>query len=1086
VYVADTGNNRVVMVTPQGVTSTVQLQLQALSPASLAGPQGVAMDRVGNLYIADTGNARVLMQPANGAYATRVVPTDGVTLTTPIALATDTAGNLYVLDSGLVSVVELPQAAQGLNFVEATPAGPTAVTYKSGAVSSPRGIAVDPAGSVYVSDSVANAVFVFTAGQTTSATALIPTGLSAPASSVSAPAGLALDTASNLYVADAGNSRVFEEYRGPQTLAMGQVGIGTTSPLYPVEVGSYGTVATTLTGFAISSPFTSLTTGSAQCMSTTQLGIGGYCSAEFDYTPGSTPGAVTGSLQATDNAAGSPQTITITATAVVQQPQTISFTLASPVTYGTAPITLGATATSGLTVTYAITSGAQYGSVKGNVLTVTGAGTIVVQASQAGSPAYKAATAVSQTLVVNKASLTLTANNITGGTGVIPPLTYSYSGLVNGDTFAGATTGAPAETTTATATSPAGTYPITLAQGTLAAANYTFAFVSGTLTLQGTGQTINFTALPASVTYGVAPITLVATASSGLPVSFTVTGPATLIGTTLTITGVGTVTVTATQGGSTPIYQPYAPAQPVVQTIVVNQATLTVTANSATRIYGANNPTFTGTYTGAQNGDTFLETYSTAATSSSNVGTYTITPVVTGTALANYKVVTVTGTLTITQAATSITLVTSVNPVPVSGAVTLTATLTIPGGTPTGTFTFYQNGTSIGGATYTTAGTTVTAVKAYTALNASEAFYVVYANDANLASATSATVTVPVISATVNSLASTNMTPGTNQQFMLQATVTSPLAGATAATGMVTFVSVENGVTTTLGSAPVNAAGLANLTVSIATPGVLALTATYSGDTLHAGSVGTIIQISNTSNTIANIIPVVVGTPTFEISLTALASGLDIYLNSTNAPPYVSPAPPGLCPSTVPTTNTKDYQVPLCVNNTASVTATAGSVVQQVVSIQSYFGLASTVTMSCSGLPTNAFCLFSPPNTPLTPTASGQQVVVSINTLQVIKGENRTPFGPGGLHGKGEIAWAAVLLGSLGLLGAGRRVRRVLGGRMLTLLAVVALGAVGSLGLQGCAQQNGSATAAAGSYPVVITATDGTNTQTVTINLTLQ
>jgi hypothetical protein len=771
VYVADTGNNRVVMVTPQGVTSTVQLQLQALSPASLAGPQGVAMDRVGNLYIADTGNARVLMQPANGEYATRVVPTDGVTLTTPIALATDTAGNLYVLDSGLVSVVELPQAAQGLNYVEATPAGPTAVTYKSGAVSSPRGIAVDPAGSVYVSDSVANAVFVFTAGQTTSATALIPTGLSAPASSVSAPAGLALDTASNLYVADAGNNRVFEEYRGPQTLAMGQVGIGTTSPLYPVEVGSYGTVATTLTGFAISSPFTSLTTGSAQCMSTTQLGIGGYCSAEFDYTPGSTPGAVTGSLQATDNAAGSPQAITITATAVVQQSQTVSFTLASPVTYGVAPITLGGTATSGLTVTYTITSGAQYGSVKGNVLTVTGAGTIVVQASQAGSPAYKAATAVSQTLVVNKASLTLTANNITGGTGVIPPLTYSYSGLVNGDTFASATTGAPAETTTATATSPSGTYPITLAQGTLAAANYTFAFVSGTLTLQGTGQTINFTSLPASVTYGVAPITLVATATSGLPVSFTVTGPATLIGTTLTITGVGTVTVTATQAGSTPIYQPYAPAQPVVQTIVVNQATLTVTANSATRIYGANNPTFTGTYTGAQNGDTFLETYSTAATSSSNVGTYTITPVVTGTALANYKVVTVTGTLTITQAATSVVLTVSANPITVSGAVTLTATLTIPGGTPTGTFTFYQNGTSIGGATYTTTGTTVTAVKTYTALSASEAFYVVYANDANLASATSATVTVPVISATGTSLASTNMTPGTNQQFTLQATV---------------------------------------------------------------------------------------------------------------------------------------------------------------------------------------------------------------------------------------------------------------------------------------------------------------------------
>jgi sugar lactone lactonase YvrE len=1085
VYVADSGNNRIAVVTPQGTASTLALQLTSLAQAVLSAPQGVAVDRNGNVYIADTGNARVLVQPANVEYATQVVATGGVTLSKPTALALDQAGNLYVVDAGLDEVIELPQAQQGLNYVEATPAGATPVLYKSSALTSPQGVVVDPAGSVYVSDSVANTVFVFSAGSSTPVV-LIPTGLSAPASSVSAPAGLALDTASNLYIADAGNSRVYEEYRGSQTLAMGAVGIGTTSPLYPVQVGSYGTSATTLTNFAISTAFTSVNTGSAQCGPTTQLGIGGHCSAAVDFTPSATPGAVSGSLEATDNALSSPQTITLTATGVVQQAQTITWTLASPVTYGVAPITLGATASSGLTVTYTITSGASLGSIKGNVLTVTGAGTIVIQASQAGAPAYKAATSVSQTLVVNKAAASFTATSVVGGTGVIPPLTFTTTGLVNGDTLATAFTGALSETTTATTSSVAGTYPITLTQGSLAAANYTLSFVGGTLTLQGTGQTINFTALPAMVTYGVAPLSVAATASSGLPVGFAVTGPATLSGSTLTITGAGTVTVTATQSGSTPVYQPYAPAQAVVQTIVVQAATLTVTANSVSRIYGVANPAFTGSIVGAQNGDVFTETYATTATSSSNAGPYAITPDVTGANPANYTIVKVAGTLTITQATTTVTLSATPNPAPVNGLITLTATLTIPGGTPSGTFTFYANGLSLGSTTsYTTNGTTVTAVKANTANNASETYTVSYGNDANLGNATSAAVVVPVLSATTTKLSSSNMVPGTNQAFTLQATVLSSLVGATPATGTVTFTNVNGGVTTTLGVASVSAAGLANLTLTITTPGALALTATYSGDSLHAASAGTIIE-SYSTTTALNVLPVVVGVPTFQISLAALTSL--VYqippIGSAAAPAPAAPVLCGAIPTGTSTGNYKYYASPYCVVNSNSVTATAGSVVQQVVSIQSFFGLASTVTMSCSGLPQNGSCLFSPPSTPLTPTASGQQVVVSIDTVQVIKGENRGPGQPFG-HSQ-EVAWAGMLLCSLGLLGAGRRLRRRMAGRLLTMIAVLALGSASTVGLSGCANLNGSATAVAGVYPVVITATDGTVVQMVTVNLTLQ
>ena len=57
---------------------------------------------------------------------------------------------------------------------------------------------------------------------------------------------------------------------------------------------------------------------------------------------------------------------------------------------------------------------------------------------------------------------------------------------MNGDKLA-SLAGSPAETTTAKVGSLPGKYPITIAQGTLASANYTFTFKSGTLTIVPAG-----------------------------------------------------------------------------------------------------------------------------------------------------------------------------------------------------------------------------------------------------------------------------------------------------------------------------------------------------------------------------------------------------------------------------------------------------------------------------------------------------------------------------------------------------------------------------------------------------------------------
>ena len=87
------------------------------------------------------------------------------------------------------------------------------------------------------------------------------------------------------------------------------------------------------------------------------------------------------------------------------------------------------------------------------------------------------------TLTVNPAVLTVTANNLDmNHFDAVPTLTYSISGFVNGDPSS-VVTGFPTLGTSATSTSPAGFYPIAIAPGSLAAQNYTFVVVPGTLTV---------------------------------------------------------------------------------------------------------------------------------------------------------------------------------------------------------------------------------------------------------------------------------------------------------------------------------------------------------------------------------------------------------------------------------------------------------------------------------------------------------------------------------------------------------------------------------------------------------------------------
>ena len=140
-----------------------------------------------------------------------------------------------------------------------------------------------------------------------------------------------------------------------------------------------------------------------------------------------------------------------------------------------------------------------------------GAGNHMIEADYSGDSNY-AATAGTFIQGVSKAHLTVTADakSILYGDSV-PRLTATISGFVNGDT-SNVASGTPGLSTSAASASPVGAYPISIAAGTLSAANYDFPYlVNGILTVNKAHLTV--TADAKAKVYGAALPTLTAALS---------------------------------------------------------------------------------------------------------------------------------------------------------------------------------------------------------------------------------------------------------------------------------------------------------------------------------------------------------------------------------------------------------------------------------------------------------------------------------------------------------------------------------------------------------------------------------------------
>ena len=229
VYVADTGNHALRLLTPGGVVSTlagtVSIPGAVDGPAVSASfnqPQGVAVDGSGNVYVADTGNNTLRMITAAGIVSTPAGKagsaghSDGTGVAArfdaPTGLTATAAGIVYVADSGNQTIRKV--VTGGVVTTLAGTAGTFGSVNALGTAASfynPHGLALDGSANLYVADASNNLIRLISPVAQVSNLAGVQglpgwvegTGITVRFNN---PTGVAVDEVGNAYVAEAGDN----------------------------------------------------------------------------------------------------------------------------------------------------------------------------------------------------------------------------------------------------------------------------------------------------------------------------------------------------------------------------------------------------------------------------------------------------------------------------------------------------------------------------------------------------------------------------------------------------------------------------------------------------------------------------------------------------------------------------------------------------------------------------------------------------------------------------------------------------------------------------------------------------------------
>jgi len=233
VYVVDTGNNTIRQVSPAGVVTT--LAGSAGNPGSTNGagsgarfssPLGVAVDGDGNVYVADSYNSTIRKVTTPGGVVTTLAGTtaaagsaDGAgsaaQFRDPYGVAVDSAGTIYVSDLGNNTIRQITPAGVVTTLAGSanSTAGTNDGTGSAASFDNPAGLAVDLHANVYVADYLSHTIRKIAPGGIVTTLAGEPgaggnTNGTGSAARFFNPLGVAVDPAGNVYVADTLNSLI--------------------------------------------------------------------------------------------------------------------------------------------------------------------------------------------------------------------------------------------------------------------------------------------------------------------------------------------------------------------------------------------------------------------------------------------------------------------------------------------------------------------------------------------------------------------------------------------------------------------------------------------------------------------------------------------------------------------------------------------------------------------------------------------------------------------------------------------------------------------------------------------------------------
>jgi hypothetical protein len=251
--------------------------------------------------------------------------------------------------------------------------------------------------------------------------------------------------------------------------------------------------------------------------------------------------------------------------AVRKRPQTLSFGPLPDKRVGEPPFQIAATASSGLPVSLSIVSGQSFAAVRGNTVTLLGAGKVGLKATQPGNEQFQPADEVVREFNISKATQSIEFAPLPDRALDAPPF----------DLIARASSGLPIRFTVVSGRADIQGSRLTLrGVGVIEIKarqegnpNYEAAESVRALRVTGRSQTIRLER-PADKFLGDPPFSLNASASSGLEVSFRIPGgPARVTGNRVTLDGTGTVTLVASQPGN----EEYSPAPEATCTFEVKE-----------------------------------------------------------------------------------------------------------------------------------------------------------------------------------------------------------------------------------------------------------------------------------------------------------------------------------------------------------------------------------------------------------------------------------------------------------------------------------------------------------------------------------